>query len=108
VFRDDLFGTMISVGSGGGMTELLDDVVTARAPINEADAAAVIQRLRLHRHARDEHGPLDPAPAAAFVARLSALGAGAPWPRFTLEVNPIKWRRDGVVAVDGLLIVDRD
>ena len=107
VFRDDLFGTMVSVGSGGGMTELLDDVVTMRAPVDTAAAAAMIGRLRLARHARDEQGLLDPAPAGSFVAGLSRLGADAPWPRFTFEVNPIKWTRGGVVAVDGLLLVER-
>jgi acetate---CoA ligase (ADP-forming) len=106
VFRDTMFGTLISVGSGGGMTELLDDVVTERAPVNVAVAASMIGRLRLHEHAKDEQGPLDVAAAASFVARLSRLGAGAPWARFTFEVNPIKWRRTGVVAVDGLLIVE--
>jgi acetate---CoA ligase (ADP-forming) len=107
VFRDDLFGTMVSVGSGGGMTELIEDVVTERAPVDEVVAASMIRRLRLHRHARDEQGPLDPAAPAAFVSQLSRLGAGAPWARFTFEVNPIKWNRTGCVAVDGLLIVEQ-
>ena len=70
-------------------------------------AAAMIRRLHLHPHARDEQGPLDAAAPAEFVARLSRLGAGAPWPAFTFEVNPIKWRRDGVVAVDGLLVIEQ-
>lgn len=107
VFRDPLFGTLVSVGSGGGMTELIDDVVTERAPVDEAVAASMIGRLRLHAHAKDEQGPLDPAPAASFVALLSQLGAGAPWSQFTFEVNPIKWSRAGAVAVDGLLIVEQ-
>jgi acyl-CoA synthetase (NDP forming) len=106
VFRDEMFGTFVSVGSGGGMTELIDDVVTARAPVDEKVAASMIGRLRLQAQARDEHGALDPAPAASFVAKLSQLGAGAPWPRFTFEVNPVKWSRDGAVAVDGMLIVE--
>jgi acyl-CoA synthetase (NDP forming) len=106
VFRDEMFGTLVSVGSGGGMTELIDDVVTARAPVDEEVAASMIGRLRLQAQARDEHGALDLAPAASFGARLSQLGAGAPWPRFTFEVNPIKWSRNGAVAVDGLLIVE--
>jgi acyl-CoA synthetase (NDP forming) len=106
VFRDAMFGTLISVGSGGGMTELIDDVVTERAPVSEAVAASMIARLRLSSHARDEQGPLDVTEAAAFVARLSRLGAGTPWTRFTFEVNPVKWSRTGVVAVDGLLIVE--
>lgn len=106
VFRDPLFGTMISVGSGGGMTEQLDDVVTARAPVDQRVAADMIERTRLRQYARDSKGPLDSQAAAAFVARLSQLGAGAPWKRFTFEVNPMKWSRDGVVAVDGLLVIE--
>jgi acyl-CoA synthetase (NDP forming) len=107
VFRDPVFGTMISCGSGGGLTEQIDDVVTSRAPVNEAVADSMLARTRLVRHARDEQGPLDRAAAAAFIARLSQLGAGAPWPRFTFEVNPVKWSRRGVVAVDGLLVVEQ-
>jgi acetyltransferase len=105
-FRDGLFGTMISVGSGGGMTELLDDVVTARAPVDTTTAIAMIRRLRLYKHARDDQGALDPGTPAEFVSLLSRLGAGAPWSRFTFEVNPIKWSRDAVAAVDGLLVVE--
>lgn len=103
VFRDPLFGTMVSVGAGGGMTELLDDVATMRAPVDEAAAAAMIARLRLVRRTKQ---PPDARPAASFVAALSRLGASAPWPGFTFEVNPIKWRSDGVTAVDGLLLVE--
>jgi acetyltransferase len=105
-FADPVFGPMISIGAGGGMTELLDDVVTARAPVDEAIAADMIGRLRLAAYARDESGPLDRSAPAAFVARLSLLCAGAPWPRFTFEVNPIRWNRTGVVAVDGLLVIE--
>jgi len=43
---------------------------------------------------------------ASFVAGFSALAAGAPWPTFTLEVNPLKVGANGVAAVDGLLIVE--
>jgi hypothetical protein len=105
-FRDPLYGPMVSVGAGGGLTELLDDVQIARAPVTAEFAADMIGRLRSRPHARDEAGPLPAAPAAEFVAAFSALAAGAPWARFVFEVNPIKWSRDGVVAVDGLLIVE--
>ena len=60
----------------------------------------------IRRHARDQDGPLPAAPAASFVARLSELAVAAPWSRFVFEVNPIKWARDGAVAVDGLLIIE--
>lgn len=108
MFRDPLFGPMISCGSGGGLTEQLDDVVTCRAPVDEAVAADMIARTRLGKNAKDSKGSLDRAAAAAFVAGLSRLGAGAPWKRFTFEVNPVKWSRDHVVAVDGLLVIEEE
>ena len=105
-FRDPMFGVMVSCGSGGGLTELIDDVVTARAPVDPAYAATLLERLRIRRHATDQQGPLPVAPAAAFLARFSELALTAPWPRFVFEVNPVKWTRDAAVAVDGLLLID--
>jgi acetyltransferase len=105
-FRDPLYGPMISVGAGGGLTELIDDVTIARAPVSAAFAENMIERLRSRRHARDETGTLPLAPAAEFVSAFSALTATAPWKRYVFEVNPIKWSRDAAFAVDGLLIIE--
>jgi hypothetical protein len=68
----------------------------------------MLDRLRIRSQAVDTRGALAIEPVAAFLARFSALVLTAPWPRFVFEVNPLKWTRDAVVAVDGLLIVDRD
>jgi hypothetical protein len=105
-FRDPVFGPMISCGSGGGLTERLNDVVTARAPVDAAVAGAMIARTRLSGFARDADGALDATAPAAFIAGLSQLAAAAPWRRFTFEVNPVKWTRSGAFAVDGLAIVE--
>ena len=105
-FRDPVFGTVVSCGSGGGLTELIDDVVTERAPVGDELAAHMIERLRIRRHAADSAGPLATDAAADFIARFSELAATAPWRRFVFEVNPVKWTRESVVAVDGLLIVE--
>jgi acyl-CoA synthetase (NDP forming) len=105
-FNDPLFGPMVSCGSGGGLTELLDDLVTARAPLGVGAAEALIERLKIRVHARDGEGLLPARAPACFVAQLSELAALAPWRRFTLEVNPLKWSRAGAIAVDGLLIID--
>jgi acetyltransferase len=96
-FRDPHFGTMVSCGAGGVLTELIGDVVTERAPVSEALAAHMLSRLRIKE---------DPASAAAFISRLSQLAASAPWPRFILEINPLLWSRAAVVALDGLLIIE--
>ena len=106
-FRDPIFGLVVSVGSGGVLTELIKDIVIERAPVDEAIAGSMIARLRIRHHARDERGDVPIGPAAAFIAKFSELAATAPWSRFIFEVNPIKWTRDAAVAVDGLLIVEQ-
>ena len=105
-FRDPVFGTMISCGAGGNLTELIDDVTLRRAPIGEEQALQMIDRLRLARSAAMMRIPPDRVLLAKFVARLSQLAAGAPWRRFVLEVNPVKWSDVQVTAVDGLLVVE--
>jgi succinyl-CoA synthetase beta subunit len=104
-FRDPMFGVMVSCGSGGVFTELIDDVVTERAPVGTELAAHMVERLRTRRHATDSMGLLPTDPAARFVARFAELAVTAPWERFVFEVNPVSWRRDDAVALDGLLII---
>lgn len=105
-FRDSVFGTMISCGAGGNLTELIDDVTLQRAPIGEERALRMIDRLRFARSAERMKDPPDRALLARFIAGLSQLAAGAPWRRFVLEINPVKWSGHQVTAVDGLLIVE--
>jgi acetyltransferase len=104
-FRDPMFGVMVSCGSGGILTELIDDVVTERAPVGPELAAHMLERLRTRRQATDSAGLLPTEPAARFVARFAELALTAPWERFVFEANPVLWRRDEAVAVDGLLVV---
>jgi len=105
-FRDPVFGVMISCGAGGNFTELLDDIALQRAPVSEAQALAMIDRLRLTASMRKMRNAPKRQPLAAFISRLSRLAAGAPWKRFVLEINPAKWRDDRVTAIDGLLVIE--
>ena len=99
--RDPDFGVTVTVGAGGGLTELLDDVVVARAPVDAATAAEMLRRLRMRRLL----GDAAIAHAADYVARFSSLAASAPWASFTFEVNPVLAGAEAAIAVDGLLIV---
>jgi acetyltransferase len=105
-FRDPIFGPIVSVGAGGSMTEAIDDVALARAPLDAAGAAALLARLRMMAGAAKLSPGAEIAALAGFVARFSQLAAAVPWRRFVLEVNPVKWSRDGVTAVDGLLLIE--
>jgi hypothetical protein len=73
--------------------------------VGAALAAHMLERLRTRPHATDCVGLLPTDPAARFIARFAELALTAPWKRFVFEVNPVLWRRDDAVAVDGLLIV---
>lgn len=104
--RDPTFGVLVTVGAGGVLTELIDDMVVARAPVDTATADRLLQRLRMSRHAAAKLTPEARAAASDYVARFSQLAASAPWPRFTLELNPVKCTAGNAVAVDGLLVVE--
>ncbi|PWS34534.1 hypothetical protein DFH01_23605 [Falsiroseomonas bella] len=106
-FRDPVFGPVVSVGAGGTLTEALDDVALARAPVDAEGAAALLGRLRLLSRAAKLAPGAELAPLADFVARFSQLAAAAPWQRFVFEVNPVAWSHEGVVALDGLLVIER-
>ncbi|MSP89648.1 MAG: CoA-binding protein [Alphaproteobacteria bacterium] len=105
-FRDPALGLMISCGAGGNLTELIDDVALASAPLDRAAALVLLRRLRLVASVAKGRNPPPLDPLADYVARLSQVVVSAPWRRFVLEINPVKWSAAGVMAVDGLLIVE--
>ena len=105
-FRDREFGVMVGCGLGGGATELIDDVVLARAPIHAEGAVDLMGRLRTVRRLPDLLSSRQREMAAGFVARFSAIVATAPWPSFTFEINPLKVGTEDMAAVDALLVVD--
>jgi acetyltransferase len=106
-FRDPVFGTMVTCGAGGNLAELIDDVVLERAPINRAQAMTMLGRLKLVQRLEKIDREADIVALADFIVRFSALSAAIPWPAFVLEINPVKWRGNRVVAVDGLLLINR-
>ena len=105
-FRDPVFGVIVTCGAGGNLAELIDDVTLERAPFDAGRALQVLRRLRIADHAPRLDRAADLRAPADFVARFSQLAASAPWRRFVLEVNPIRWQADVVLAVDGLLIIE--
>jgi len=105
-FRDPVFGVIVACGAGGTLTEIIDDVTLTRAPFDPLRAHEVLRRLRIVQRAGSVDPAVSLAPVAAFVARFSQVAASAPWRRFVLEVNPIRWQAGAVSAVDGLLLIE--
>jgi len=105
-FRDQEFGVMVGCGIGGETTEIVDDVVFARAPIDVSGARDLLSRLRTLRRLPELLSGSQQTQAAGFIARFSSLVASAPWQRFTFEVNPLKIGQHDLAAVDGLLLIE--
>lgn len=104
-FRDPVFGPVISVGAGGVLTELIDDVRFARSPLDEESALRLLEGLRVAGRPKgldlDQVGPS----AVAFLVRFSALVQTLPWRQFVLELNPVSLSADRAIALDGLMII---
>jgi acyl-CoA synthetase (NDP forming) len=105
--RDPQFGPCVLLGLGGILTEALGDVAFAAAPLSQAEARALVGRLRAsHLVAKPFRG--EPAgDVAALAGVLVALGrVAAERPDVaSVDLNPILLRaRDGKpVAVDALV-----
>jgi acetate---CoA ligase (ADP-forming) len=104
---DPVFGPLISVGIGGVLTELLDDVVFAPAPVDETQAAAMIERLRGQALLDEYRGASrsDRDELARIVSLVSRGMAGSGL--LEVEINPLTWDGEVWVAVDWLLVQER-
>ncbi|HSO49011.1 MAG TPA: acetate--CoA ligase family protein, partial [Acidimicrobiia bacterium] len=99
---DPVFGPVVSVGIGGVMTELLDDVVFAPAPVTKEAALKMIDRLG-GRRLLDGFRGSDPPDVLGLARVISLLSRGLVGSGLTeVELNPLIW--DGEwVAVDWLV-----
>ena len=105
-YRDDpVVGPLVLVGAGGTLAELYRDFALALAPVDEAEALAMIERvtgLAIVRGYRNlPRG--DIAALARAVAALSRLALMPGRQVREAEANPVIVKRDGVVAVDALM-----
>ena len=106
-FRDPTFGPMISVGSGGVLTELLDDVVLSRTPLDRESTERLLAPLRIVEAAHKLQPDARLADLVDFVAHFSTVVHSMPWENYVAEINPVKWSAKGATAIDGLLIIER-
>jgi acetyltransferase len=99
--RDPQFGPLVVVGLGGIFVEILGDVATRLAPVDAAEARAMLEELRMAPALHGARGrpPVDLDRLAAVVSRFSYLGAAAP-DLVELEVNPLLAAADGARALD--------
>jgi len=103
---DPVVGPIVLVGAGGTLAELYEDVAIELAPVDEALATAMIERVKglaiVRGYRNLPRG--DVAALARAVTALSRLALLPGRPVREAEVNPLIVKRDGVVAVDALVV----
>jgi len=103
--NDPVVGPLVLVGAGGTLAELYKDVAIALAPVSDAEAHALVERVTGLAAVRGYRNlPRGDVKALArAVAALSRL-ALAPEVR-EAEINPLMIKAEGVVAVDARLVL---
>lgn len=104
--RDPQFGACVSFGLGGIFAEALADTTLALAPVSEADAADMLDRIRAR-------GVLGPWRGMEAVDRDILVGAIVGLSRMALDhpaiveidVNPLVVAAGRPVAVDALVVL---
>jgi acyl-CoA synthetase (NDP forming) len=107
-YRDDpVVGPIALVGAGGTLAEIYKDCALRLAPVSEEEAAAMIAEVKGLATVRGYRGlPRGDLDALArAVASLSRLALVAGRPVAEAEINPLIVKREGVVAVDGLVVM---
>jgi succinyl-CoA synthetase beta subunit len=104
--HDAQFGPVVLVAAGGVHVEALADVVYAVPPFGPAEAARLVERLRIapilksRRHRR----PLAIDEFCRVAARFSALAAALGDSLSEIDLNPVIVHADGCAIVDALVV----
>jgi acetate---CoA ligase (ADP-forming) subunit alpha len=104
--RDEAFGALVMVGLGGVLVEVLKDTAFGLAPIDAAEARAMMLGLRgaeLLKGARGAPG-LDLDALAAMLAKLSEFAAATP-EIAEMDLNPVVAYPGGLIVLDARIRV---
>ncbi|MFC5731616.1 MULTISPECIES: acetate--CoA ligase family protein [Nocardioides] len=106
VRRDPAFGTVVLVGAGGVLTELLHDTQCAMGPLTPSDALRLLQQLRAAPLLDGYRGKpsVNLAAAATLVAELSQFAAAHP-EIAEIECNPVAVTPHEAIALDARIIL---
>ena len=103
---DPQFGSVVMIGAGGFLVEILRDVAHAIPPFDALEARRLIDGLRARALLDGVRGqtPVNIDVLAEHFARFSVLATTLDDVISALDVNPIIASPDGALAVDALLV----
>jgi succinyl-CoA synthetase beta subunit len=104
--RDADFGPCVMFGLGGIFTEVLDDVAFRKAPLNEADALALLQDIRGRRILEATRGmpAADRGELARLLIALSRIGLDHEAVE-EMDLNPVILAGSRPIVADALIVL---
>jgi hypothetical protein len=109
--KDPVFGPMVMVGLGGIFAEIMKDVALSPAPVDEAQATAMLRSLKAFPLLDGARGrpKADVAAAARAIAALSRFAARHAESVVEIDVNPLVVldAGQGAFALDALLVPEQ-
>lgn len=103
---DPVFGPVVLFGLGGVFTEVMKDIAFRRAPFDVETARAMIDQLRgaaILKGARGQPAA-DLDALAHAISRMSIFAAANADRIESVEMNPLRARTDGCIALDALIV----
>jgi len=106
---DSVFGSVMMVGMGGTIAELIGDHCLGFPPLNERLARRMLESLRIWPLLKGYRGhpPLNIEGLIEALIRLSYLAADYPEIK-ELDINPLLVNPDKVTALDARIVVNRE
>ncbi|MQA25977.1 MAG: acetyl-CoA synthetase, partial [Micromonosporaceae bacterium] len=102
-------GPVLTLGAGGVLTEVLDDVAVRLLPVTELDIRELLSETKVARLLAGRRGaePADIAALSEVVTRLQDLVAG--WaPGYELDLNPVVVLPRGAVVLDAAYVAPKE
>jgi acetyltransferase len=106
LIRDPQFGPCVMCGFGGILAEVMADSVFATAPLNRAEALAMLDRLKTQKLLNGFRGfaPVDRDAVAEILVRLGELGETFDQIK-EIDINPLIVSKGLPVAVDATIVI---
>jgi acetyltransferase len=107
VATDEVFGPVISFGSGGIAVEAVADAAIALPPLNAVLARELIARTRVHRLLAGYRAvrPADLDALVSLLCGVSRIVCLLPWVK-ELDLNPVLAHPGGAVIADARVVID--
>ena len=107
VFRDPIFGPVITFGAGGFDVEIFSDRSVALPPLNRFLAKDLIDSTRAAKILGQFHNmpPVDREALKEVLLCISEMVCELPW-IMELDLNPLIVDEDGAIAADARIVID--